>query len=68
MKNSTKEPKLIQSIPHTQKKNYSTEESLKKITKEWTNLYTFGKEDAELEELHGKMRPTLEKVLRMLNN
>jgi len=68
MKNSKRELKLIQLIPLTLKKNYSIEESSRKITKEWTNLFTFGKEAAELEELHGRMKPTLEKVSRMLNN
>jgi len=51
MKNSKRELKLIQLIPLTPKKNYSIEESSRKITKEWTNLFTFGKEAAELEEL-----------------
>jgi len=38
---------------------------LSKATKEWTNLSTFGKEAAELVELHGKIKPTPEKVSRM---
>jgi len=68
MKNSKKELKLIQSILLTPKKNYSIEESLNKTTKEWINSFTFGKEAAELEELHGKIKPIPEKVLKMLNN
>jgi len=63
-----KEQKLIQLILHTLKKNYFTEESSRKITKAWINLSTFGKVVAELEELHGKMKLTLEKASKMLNN
>jgi hypothetical protein len=68
MKNSKTELQLIQLIHHTPKKNYFIEEFSSKIIKAWINLSTFGKEDVELEELHGRMKPTPEKDLKMLNN
>jgi hypothetical protein len=52
----------------TQRKNNIIEVFLKSITKEWINLFMFGKEVAELEEQLGKMKLTQEKVLKMLNN
>ena len=50
MRNLKIELLLIQLILHTQKKNFTIEEFLRKIIKEWISLYTYGKEDAELEE------------------